>query len=140
MQPFIHIKSAKFPIQPGEAEELVNEDTYGKAFAQYLETQLKQKGYPIPFICCEDWGWWVEVSGQPFVLGCCVYGASDAPNSHDLCVRVSRDAGRCWSWRRFWFVDTTSRVEVIFSDLKTILSNDPEIQVVGITEEFPLWK
>jgi len=136
--PFLHIKSAKFPILPGETEELVNEGTYGKALAEYLEAHLKQKGYEIPFICCEDWGWWVEIKGQPFALGCCVYGASDATDKQELCVTISRDAERRWSWLRFRFVDTTARVEQLFRDLKSILSNDPEIELLGCPEDFPL--
>ena len=36
MSKFIHIRSAKFPVLPGEREELVNEGTYGKALAIYL--------------------------------------------------------------------------------------------------------
>ena len=33
---FIHIRSSKFPILPGEKEELVNDGMYGKALAEYL--------------------------------------------------------------------------------------------------------
>ena len=39
---FIHIKSSKFPILPGEEDELVNEGTYGKALALYIESELKR--------------------------------------------------------------------------------------------------
>jgi hypothetical protein len=61
---FIHIKSAKFPVLPGEEDELVNGGTYDKALAQYVHSELKKRSYRIPFICCEDWGWWVEIEGQ----------------------------------------------------------------------------
>jgi len=56
MDKFIHIRSTKFPILPGEKEELVNEGMYGKALAQYLQGKLKDRGYDAPFICCEDYG------------------------------------------------------------------------------------
>jgi hypothetical protein len=138
MQPFIHIRSAKFPIVAGETEELVKEGTYGKAFAQFLETRLKERGYHVPFICCEDWGWWVEIKGQPFSLGCCVYGASNANEGHELCVAVSREAGRQWSWGRFRFVDTTGRVNQLYDDLRSMLANDPDIEILGEPEAFPL--
>lgn len=137
-QPFIHIRSAKFPILPGETEELVNEGTYGKALAEYLQTHLQRRGYDVPFICCEDWGWWVELKGQPFTLGCLVYGASDAHEKQELCVSVSQEAGRHWSWRRFRFVDTTERVTQLLSDLRSILASDPEIEVLGERDDFPL--
>ena len=67
-------RSAKFPVLPEEDGELVNEGTYGKALAQYLEARLKERGYDSPFICCEDWGWWVQIRGQPFTLGLTLKG------------------------------------------------------------------
>jgi hypothetical protein len=135
--PFIHIKSAKFPILPGEEEELVNDGIYGKALSQYLEARLKERGYDVPFIYCEDWGWWVHIRGQPFTLGLCVYafGLSDF---QELYFTISTEPGRRWSWTRFRFIDTTSHVEKLFSDLKTILAEDPDIQVLGYPEDFPL--
>ncbi len=136
--PFIQIQSSKFPILPGEAEELVNEGTYGKALAEYLADHLKARGYEIPFTCCEDWGWWVEIVGQPFTLGCCVYGASNAETGPDMCVKVSRDPERKWSLLRFRMIDTAPRVEKLFDDLKQILSADSEVQIVGYPEDFPL--
>jgi hypothetical protein len=41
---FIHIHSTKFPIQAGETEELVNDGIYGKAFAEYLQARLTERG------------------------------------------------------------------------------------------------
>lgn len=136
--PFIHIKSAKFPVLPGEEEELVNEGTYGKALAEYLEAKLKDRGYDVPFVCCEDWGWWVEIRGQPFTLGLCVYGGPDLAGTQELCFTISEEPGRRWSWSRFRFIDTTSRVEKLFTDLKMILADDPDIQVLGYPSGFPL--
>lgn len=136
--PFIHIKSAKFPVLPGEEDELVNEGTYGKALAQYLEARLKDRGYDVPFICCEDWGWWVQIRGQPFSLGLCVYGGPDLGKTQELCLTISMAPGRHWSWTRFRFIDTTSFIEKLFGDLKAILSEDPDIQVLGYPDKFPL--
>jgi hypothetical protein len=136
--PFIHIRSEKFPILPGEKEEIVNEGTYGKALAEYLEERLKRLGYEVPFTCVEDWGWWVEIKGQPFALGCCVYGASDATDSTDLCVKVSRDPERKWSFFKFRMIDTAPRVEGLFSDLKTIFAEDHDVEILGYPSEFPL--
>jgi hypothetical protein len=137
--PFIHIRSSKFPIQPGEADELVNEGTYGKALAEYLAEHLRMRDYEIPFTCCEDWGWWVEIRGQPYSLGCCVYGASDATDSPELCVTVSRAAERKWSLLRFRMIDTRERVTKLLDDMQAIFEGDPEVEIVGLTEDFPLW-
>ena len=137
--PFLHIRSTKFPILPGEEEELVNEGTYGKALAEYLADHLRTRSYDVPFTICEDWGWWVEIRGQPYALGCCVYGASDAGESPELCVKISRDPERKWSLLRFRMIDTRERVEKLFDDLQAIFGEDPEIEIVGLPDEFPLW-
>ena len=99
--PFIHIKSTKFPVLPGEDGELVNEGTYGKALAQYLEMRLKERSYPVSFICCEDWGWWIEIKGLPFVTGVCIYATGNLPDTNELCVAVDSAPGKRWSWSRF---------------------------------------
>lgn len=134
----IHISSTKFPILPGEEEELVNEGTYGKALAEYLAAKLRERGWDVPFVCCEDWGWWVSVKGQPFELGLCCYGASDADDKPELYVMLSREGGRKWSWRRFRCIDTTARVEALFDEIKGILTNDQDVRIVGYPEDFPL--
>jgi len=135
---FIHIKSENFPVLPGEDDELVNEGTYGKALAQYLEAGLRERSYDVPFYCCEDWGWWLEITGQPFKLGVCVYGTSYTPQNHEYCVMVSEQTGRRWSWRRFKFVDTTERVTRLFNDLREIFAADSDVQVIGYPEGYPL--
>ncbi|MEO8271005.1 MAG: hypothetical protein ABI557_14880, partial [Aureliella sp.] len=72
MGKFIHIKSAKFPILPGEKEELVNEGMYGKALSKYLQVKLTDRDYDVPFVCSEDWGWWLELKTAPFAFGVCI--------------------------------------------------------------------
>lgn len=137
--PFIHIRSSKFPILPDEEKELVNEGIYGKALAEYLAEKLRGKGYDVPFSCGEDWGWWVEIKGQPYSLGCCVYGGPDIAETSEFCVKISRDAERKWSFLKFRVIDTRDRVEELFSDLEAIFAADLEIEIVGLTEDFPLW-
>src|ERR1041385_7206115 len=97
---FIHIRSPKFPVLPGEDEELVNEGMYGKALAEYLQTKLKQRGYDAPFIACEDWGWWIELKTAPFVFGVCIYcGPVIAGKPLDLFCTDGTTAPRQWSWK-----------------------------------------
>ncbi len=136
--PFIHIKSSKFPVLPGEDEELVNEGTYGKALCQYLKSQLENRGYGVPFICCEDWGWWVEISGNAFATGVRVYATESLPESNELCVVASPDPGTKWSWSRFRLVDTTVAATQLHADLMDIFSGDPGVEVIGLTEIYPL--
>jgi hypothetical protein len=137
--PFLRLRAAKFAIKAGEAEELVNDGIYGKALAEYLQTQLASRGYSMPCVICEDWGWWVEVGGLPFGCGLCVYGLQiDDSNDLDLCVTVSSPTGRTWSWRKFRFIDTTSEVHRLYHNLRTILREDVDVTVLGESAEFPL--
>ncbi len=135
---FVHIRSSKFSILPDEDTELVNEGTYGKALAQYLQQRLDELGYETPFVCCEDWGWWVEIKGQPFTLGLCIYGMETADDSLDLCFQVSAAPERRWSWTQLKFIDRAPRVEQLNHDLKDIVESDSAIEVLGYTEAFPI--
>lgn len=134
---FIHITSSPFTVLPGEAEELVNDRTYGKALAQYLQSKLSERGYSVPFVCCEDWGWWVEIQGQPFTLGICIYGFSDENGNLELCLTLNVEPGRRWSWSRFRLIDTTPRIELLLNDLNEVLMEDDRI-VFEYSEIFPL--
>ena len=129
MGPFIHVSSAKFPVLPGESDELVNEGTYGKALAEYLVIRLRECGYNVPFCCCEDWGWWVELAGLPFTFGVCIYGQQLDDGRLDLYVTDGAIQERHWSWRGLQFVTTTADVTRLYKDLIDIFSADPDIQV-----------
>ena len=93
MKTFIHIRSTRFPILPGEEEELLNEGTYGKALAEYLQAELAKRGYDAPFVCCEDWGWWVELKA-PFTFGVCIYVSLVVPSFRPLGAAAERPARR----------------------------------------------
>jgi hypothetical protein len=123
----------------GEADELVNDGIYGKALSEYLQAQLATRGYSTPMVVCEDWGWWVTIAGLPFGCGLCVYGMQiDESSDLDLCLTVSTPAGRKWSWTRFRFIDTTPEIERLYETIRAILGSDPEVTVMGETDDFPL--
>ena len=137
MDQFLHIRSSKFPVLPGEQDELVNDGMYGKALALYLQQQLRQRSYDAPFVCCEDWGWWVEVRMAPFEYGVCIYCCN--PDSQPL-EFVCTDApvgNRKWIWREFRFVETEPYRKKLISDLIAVFEADPEIDLVGVTDEMP---
>lgn len=136
--PSFHLRSSKFPILPDEEDELCNEGTYGKALSEYIKAHLSKSGDNIPFIVCEDWGWRVEIKGQPFTLGCCVYGASVSENETSLYVTLSCAPGKKWSFSRFRFVDTSNRINHITSTLREIFTKDNEIEIVDEDCDYPL--
>lgn len=139
MGKFIHIRSAKFPILPGEEEELVNEGMYGKALAEYLQVKLKDLGYNAPFVCCEDWGWWVELKDAPFAFGVCIYCGPDVDGVLDLFCTDGATALKKWSWRKFGFIETTPWAQKLHQDLVSIFQSDADITIVStsLDEPFP---
>jgi hypothetical protein len=136
MSKFIHIRSFKFPILPGEKEELVNEGMYGKALAQYLQAKLTDRGYQAPFVCCEDWGWWVELKDVPFAFGVCIY-SKPAENPIEFVCTDGAVGLRKWSWKRFRFMDTSPWVTKLHEDLLAVFQADKDVKIVGTSEEFP---
>jgi hypothetical protein len=137
--PFIHVRSSKLGILPGEDDELVNEGMYGKAFAQYLQAALAQHGYETPLVVCEDWGWWVTIAGLPFPTGIGIYGVRiEDTDELDLCVTVLTPKGKKWMWGRFRFIDTTNEIDRLHQTIRSICDADPEITVLAESHEFPL--
>jgi hypothetical protein len=137
MDKFIHIRSAKFPILSGEKEELVNEGMYGKALAEYLQGKLRERGYDAPFICCEDWGWWVELKTAPFTFGVCIYCGPERDGPLDLFCTDGATARKKWSWRRFRFIDTAPYVNRLHDDLVSIFQADRDVQVLSTALDSP---
>lgn len=137
MGPYLHIRSPRFPILPGEVDELVNEGTYGKALAQYLQEKLGERGYAAPFVVCEDWGWWVDLAGAPFSFGVCIYSGPEGEGPLDLFCTDGATGARRWSWRRFRFVDTAPWVEKLHQDLLAIFRADPEVEIVATDLDSP---
>ena len=137
--PFIHIRSPKLRVLPGEDDELVNEGMYGKALAEYLQSRLAHRGYQTPLVVCEDWGWWLTIAGLPFTCGLCIYGSRiDDSDDLDLCVTISTAKGRKWSWGRFRFIETTAEVERLHQAVRSVLTDDSDIAILGETPDFPL--
>jgi hypothetical protein len=139
MGPFIRVKSAKFPILPGEADELVNEGMYGKALAEYLINRIEERGYEICGYCCEDWGWWIGLAGFPFLFGICIYGRECDDGHLDLYVTDGATQDRRWSWRKIRFVETGARAAAakLHSDLIAIFDADPEVHVLATDLDSP---
>lgn len=138
MGKFIHIRSSKFPILPGEKEELVNDGMYGKALAAYLQDRLTERGHDVPFVCCEDWGWWVELRSAPFAFGVCIYSGSGDDGLTEFVCTDGATGPRKWSWKSFRYVDTSSSVQNLHEDLLDIFTTDEGVEILGVCDEFPL--
>ena len=138
MGKFIHIRSEKFPVLPGEDDEIVNDGMYGKALALYLQSKLSERGYQTPFVVAEDWGWWVEIANAPFTFGVCIYAARESAEPTEYVCTDGATGPRKWSWSKFRFIDTQPLADKLCDDLIAIFEADEDIAVVGVGDEFPL--
>ena len=118
MAKFLHIRSKKFPILKGEEEETINPGTFGKAFAMFIQTILKDAKYDVPFIVCEDWGWWVEIKLPSKSLGI-------------TCYREHEKDSEC----NFVCSPSPEKQKV----LREAFEADPEINFLGESDEMPLF-
>ncbi len=138
MKDFIHLRSARFPELPGETEEMVNPGTVGKALALHLQERLQANGREVPFLCCEDWGWWVELADAPFRFGVCIYSQPAEGEAMEFCCTDGVVAERIWQWRRFRFIDTAPWAEALHGELLAIFRDDPQVELLGSGPTFPL--
>ncbi|MGH1543809.1 MAG: hypothetical protein ACRBHB_25645 [Arenicella sp.] len=137
-QSVIQFESHKFPILAGEDEEIVNENMYGKALCQYLESHLPDNGVEVPFYCAEDWGWWLEVIDEGFNMGLCIYSDPDATgNPEKYAIMPSIHNGKKWSWSKFRKIDVSSDVLKIMTTLDSIFSKDNGINKVTRHDDYP---
>ena len=135
MRPFLNLRTAKFPVQAGEEQEIINPGTFGKSFAQYIETTLKSAGFEVPFIVCEDWGWWVEVKLADARIGILCYREHDENGDCGYSCSLSPEKDSAWSWSKFRFVDLTTQLDKIHRSLCAAFQSDPEIQYLGESDE-----
>jgi hypothetical protein len=137
MPRFLNIRTEKFPILEGEAEEIINPGTYGKSFTQYVEATLKNAGFSIPFIVCEDWGWWVEVALPAKTIGITCYREHEENRRCNFSCAPSVAKGKVWSWRKFRRVDLSEQLAGIRVTLLAAFTGDPEIEVLEESEWIP---
>ncbi len=132
------IVSSKFPILEGEESELVNKGFYGKALCQYLQDKLTKAGYQVPFYCCEDWGWWVELKGPGTPMGLLVYCMPEQkgdPKKYAIMSSITDE--KMWSWRKLRKIEVGASVKKVMDDLEQLLKEDKEIDSVTRHDEYP---
>ena len=134
----IELHTKKFPILAGEDDEIVNEGTYGKALCQYLERELPKVGVEVPLVICEDWGWWIEVKYNEFVLGLQIYSDAEAgQNPEKYAIMSSISEHRKWSWKNFRKIELTDEVTGILNKLVQVLAKDSDIYLLKRHDDFP---
>lgn len=132
------IESKKFPVMPGEDQEITNERMYGKALCQYLQAELPQAGLKVPAYCNEDWGWWLDIEHDTFKMGLCIYSdptAAKDPERYALLPSIHQ--AKKWSWTKFKKIDVSKDVLGIIAIVERVLKCDKDITVVTRHDDYP---
>lgn len=106
----------------GEDEE-ANPGRYGKALAQWLSTQLRERGVSVEGVIPEDFGWVVMISRQPLMLwfGC---GNTDGSTTEWSVFPVAEASVL---QRLFKRVDTASEIERLRTHLSELVPSIPGV-------------
>lgn len=124
---FIHLRSPKFPLLPGEEEELINEGMFGQALALYLCENLPPSGWKVSEPVAEDWGWWLGASNGGKALDLCLRGEGDGSGIPELAVWVGTPKAK-----------NPDAVTQLHADLLALLSADPGVEILSVSEAYPL--
>ena len=132
------IETKKFPVQPGEEQEITNARMYGKALCQYLQSVLPPASINVPSYCSEDWGWWLAVERGSFKMGLCIYSDPAAvkdPERYAVLPSIAQE--KKWSWAKFGKVDISKDVLELIAIVERVLKRDKEIVVVTRHDDYP---
>jgi hypothetical protein len=119
----VEFRSAAFPAQPGEDQE-INPGRWGRLLAAYLRSELTRRGLPGGPPYAEDWGWAIPLDNEAFPLwvGC---GNYEEHLDGFLCFIEPRKP----YVRRFLSrVDTTQRVEEVAVALEASLREHSDVR------------
>jgi len=123
---------------PGEDQEIVNPNMYGKALCQYFEKCLPSVGVNVSFYCNEDWGWWLEVERNSFRMALCIYSdpSTDKDPEH-YAILPSVKQNKKWSWSKFRFIDISQDVLDMMAAVERVLQDDGDITAVTRHDDYP---
>lgn len=141
MGSFIHVRTTRYGPLPGEEDEIVNPGMFGRALAEHLRERLEALGRAATGVCAEDWGWWVALDDAPFTFGACVYAIErrglDADDAWEYVVTEAPVPTRRRGLGRRRGEPAEPWVDDLGVQLRTILDDDPDIEVLGVADEFP---
>jgi hypothetical protein len=122
-------RSDKFPAYENEEEE-INPGLWGRRLAEYLVSNLKEKGIEVGEPIAEDWGYYIPVENKEFRLAICC-GHQDGDDNEFLCFT---DPSKPIVRKFFKKIDASSQLEIITNALNEIFTSDPEIRELEWTE------
>ena len=117
-----------------EHDDFINPGLYALELADFLASELAQRGYPIRFRCQEDWGHWLELEHDgKFTLAVCCANTeetfADQPE-HRVFLEPRKPVIR----KFFKKIDVQSDVEKLATTLKEIFESSASIDNVRIED------
>ncbi len=123
MKTQVQFRSDKFPPYENEEEE-INPGLWGRRLAEYLVTNLKEKGIPIEEPIAEDWGYYIPIENKGFRLAICC-GHQDGDDDEFLCFT---EPSTPTVKKLFKKIDASLQLEEIAKAMNEIFSSDSEIR------------
>ena len=136
METHFLITSAEFSATRGELDEehddYINPGLYALEFANFLERELTQRGYPAKFRCQEDWGHWMELEHEgKFTLAvCCGNTGEDIDGQAEHRVFLTPDKPVIRKFLKK--IDVRSDLEKITTTLRDVLESSSAINNIRI--------
>ena len=139
METHFLITSGEFVATPGELDDehddYINPGLYALAFADFLERELTQRGYPAKFRCQEDWGHWMELEHKgnfTLAVGCANTGEDiDGQSEHRVWLSPDKPVIR----KFFKKIDVQSDLEKLAATLREVLESSSAINNIRIEDE-----
>ncbi len=129
MKTQVQFRSDKFPPFENEEDE-INPGLWGRRLAEYLVSNLKEKGIPMEEPIAEDWGYYIPIENKGFRLAiCCGHQNGDGDEFLSF-TEPSTPTVR----KLFKKIDVSSQLKKITEAMNNILSSDPEIRELEWTE------
>jgi hypothetical protein len=129
---FIHIRTRRFPLLPNEPAHWVGRGSQGQALALHVQRGLQARGYTVPRVFCQDWGWWVDIRNTPFLFGVRIHsGPSLREGWTDYTLANGAQQASFWSWRQLGWAPVRPWAQSLHADLLAMLCVDPEVQLIN---------
>jgi hypothetical protein len=128
----IHARSSRFAIEPGEDDE-INPGIFGRAFAQWLATQLPALGWRVKGCIAEDFGRLVEVEDSKFRLFVACANGQDGEDSWQA-YTFAEGGGLLGIFAKS---DKQRLADRLLGDVERVLRSDPstrDIRLAGAND------
>ena len=117
----VTFSSSHFKVEPDEGQE-TNPGLYGKALAEWMAAQLRDRGVPVEEIIAEDFGRCVIVKREPVMLWVACASLDGNPTRWQMFI--ARERGLIARIRR---IDGTADLEELRKHYRMLVNEIPGV-------------